>query len=221
MTHRASLKTGGTSTAFEYTLQNMVFPWRPRSAMPFFGAGFTMVEMVIILGILILVASIVLVSFPSLSQNIALQRSARQLALSFRKAQNMTFASREISTGVVPAGYGLYFNRGTLPNSYILFADLRDASSGVANGRYDALTDFVVGTVQFEPGISITNLVSDLGGTNQPQNILNITFPVPDARMSIQNDSASVGESAQISLTGRTQLTRNVIVRTTGQIYVQ
>lgn len=182
--------------------------------------AFTMVEVAIILGVLIMIASIVLVSFPNLSQNIALQRSARQLALSFRKVQNMTFASREISTGIVPAGYGFYFSRAAALGSYIIFADLRDAT-GVGNGRYDAATDFVVDTIRFESGVSIANLVSDLGGANQRQDVLNIVFQVPDARMSIKSDSVPVGESAQIALTGRTGLIRNVIVRTTGQVYVK
>lgn len=202
--------------------------FRNFSLLPFFfsvarsrvRAGFTMVEVAIILGVIIMIASIVLVSFPNLSQNIALQRSARQLALSFRKIQNTTFASRETAAGIVPAGYGLYFNRAAAPGSYIIFADLRDAT-GVGNGRYDAAADVVVDTIRFESGVSIADLVSDLGGADQRQDVLNIVFQVPDARMSIKNDSIPAGESAEISLSGRAGLTRSVIVRTTGQVYVK
>lgn len=190
-------------------------------------AGFTMVEMVIVVGIIILIASIVLVSFPNFSQGIHLQNSVQRLSLSFRQAQDMSFASRLVSDTcpVIPVGYGLYFNRAT-PNSYILFADLRASgcslpASGSGNGQYDA-GDIVISTVALDPGISFGDFVTDVGGTNQHQDVLSIIFSVPDANISIKNGAGLVfGTSAQIFLIGTTNLQKSVMIRTTGQVYVK
>lgn len=183
-------------------------------------AGFTMVEIVVILAIIVLVASLLLASFPNLSQRINLQRSSQQLALSFRKVQNMALGVRQVQTPggkVVPPIFGLYFNRAT-PNSYIIFADT--FPSGVPNGRYDVGKDVVLETVSLDPGIGFASFTSDLGGTNKLQDVLNVAFSVPEARVTIKNASTDVGESAQISLAGRNgTITENVVVRTSGQVY--
>lgn len=187
-----------------------------------YGGGFTMVEVVILLAIFSLVASVVLVSFPAFSQRINIQRTAVNLALSLRKAQNMAFAVRQAPTAPpqVPPAYGLYFNRVAMPNSYLIFADFSPAGS--PNGRYDPPPrDTLIETVTLGPGITWGEFTSDLGGANQPQDILNVSFSVPEARVGIANAAQSVGESAEIVLLGRTGIRRSIILRTTGQISVR
>lgn len=183
-------------------------------------AGFTLVEVVILLALFILVASIVLASFPRLSQRINLQHSSQGLALALRRAQNMAFAVRQVQTPLgrrIPPAYGLYFNRAS-PTSVILFADLLGAD-GTSDGLYRGGDDVIVETVKLDPGIQINELISDIGGGNQRQDVLNISFSVPEARMVIANASFSVGESAEISLkSGSLSYVRSVTVRTSGQV---
>ncbi|MDP3727107.1 MAG: type II secretion system protein [bacterium] len=198
------------------------------SGLPFrFGrngslTGFTMVELVVMLGMLTFVASIVLASFPRLSQRIHLQRSGQQAALTLRRAQNMAFAVRQVETPsgrIIPPAYGLYFDRAT-PGSYLLFADL-ESESGTHDGMYRSGEDVIVETISLDPGVVIGQIVSDLGGANQPQQVLNISFTVPEARMAITNAALAVGESAQIELLGASGAIRTIVVRTSGQIRVQ
>ncbi len=184
--------------------------------------GFTMVEVVVMLAMLTLVGGIVLASFPRLSQRIHLQRVNQQAALGLRRAQNMAFAVRQVDTAagrVIPPAYGVYFNRNA-PNSYLVFADLR-GQSGTNDGIYQAATDVVVETVTLDPGVRIGQLISDVGGGNQLQDVINISFSVPEARMSIANASGLVGESAEIFFTGALNATKSVLVRTSGQIRAQ
>lgn len=181
-----------------------------------------MVEIVVMLGMLTFVAGIVLASFPQLSQRIHLQRSGQQAALTLRRAQNMAFAVRQVDTPsgrVIPPAYGLHFDRAA-PGTYLLFADLEN-ESGTSDGIYRAGEDAVVETVSLDPGVTIGQIVSDLGGANQSQEVLNVSFIVPEARMVITNAALAVGESAQINLVGASGAVRTIVVRTSGQIRVQ
>ncbi|MBI4132434.1 MAG: hypothetical protein HY474_02265 [Candidatus Sungbacteria bacterium] len=181
-----------------------------------------MVEVVVMLAMLTLIGGIILASFPRLSQRIRLQRSVQRSALALRRAQNMSFAVRQASTNagrVIPPAYGVHFNRNT-PGSFLIFADLR-GQSGTNDGIYSASDDFVVETIAVEPGVTVSNLISDIGGQNQSQEVINITFSVPEARMAIANATAPVGESAEIIFVGQPANTKSVIVRTSGQIRAQ
>lgn len=184
------------------------------------GGGFTMVESVIVLGIIVLVASLLLVGFPSLTQRINLQRASQRLALSLRKAQNMALAVRQVErldgSRTVPPAFGISLELAS-PASYRIFADLQPR-----DGLYDSDDDIIMETVTLEPGITLQKLVSDLGGGEVERAALNITFTVPEAGMEIRStDTGTVGESAEIVLITRDGAARNVVVRTSGQIHVQ
>lgn len=189
--------------------------------------GFTLIEAVIVLGIVGLISAVTLVSFPAVSQSINLQRSSRNAALALRKAQNMSFAVRPVvdAAGVrrAPMYFGISVDRAT-PGAYILFADF--FPGGSPNGRYDPGSgpnaDVIVETLQLEPGIAFGDFTCLVGGDNQCGDVLNIAFSAPDAQMRIGNASQTVGESAELVLTGRGgTLSRKIIVRTTGQIQVK
>ncbi len=189
--------------------------------------GFSLLEVMIVLGIVTSISALILVSFPAVSQSINLQRSSRAMALALRKAQNMAFAVRpiEVAPGArrTPFSFGVHWNRATMPDTYVIFADF--FPSGSPNGRYDGgagSTDMIVETVRLEPGIAFGNITCMLGGTDQCGDVLNIVFSVPDAQTQIGNASQTVGESAELVLTGRGGLiARKITVRTTGQIQVE
>lgn len=185
--------------------------------------GFTMVEVVVLLAIFVLIASVVLASFPRLSQRINLQSSNQGLALSLRKAQNMAFAVRQVSgpTGrIAPPAYGVHVELGT-PTSYIIFADIANPG-GVNDNRYRPGDDVLVETVALAPGVQIDGIISDIGGGNAPQQVLNVAFTVPEARMTISNAGGPVAESAEIFLrSGTLSFRKSAVVRTSGQIQLR
>ena len=99
----------------------------------------------------------------------------------------------------------------------MIFADLK-GQSGTNDGIYRPTDDVVIETITVESGAQIGQLISDVGGANQAQDVINVSFSVPEARMSIANASASVGESAEIIFTGLPSESKSVLVRTSGQI---
>ena len=191
-------------------------------------AGFTMVEVVILMAMLILIMGIVLVNFPAFSQRLNLKHSSQRLALSMRRAQNMAFAVRQVNTAncgpIVPAYYGIYLNTAVNSDSYAVFADLpfdpatcRRVQADGLYGRGD--NDFIVETVKLDPGVSLERIGSQSQGG---EGVLNITFSVPEARMKISNERSSVGEYAEIFLAGTDpNFRRSIFIRTSGQIYTR
>lgn len=187
-----------------------------------------MVEVVIMLFIITILSAIVLASFSGLSSRIYVQRSTQRLALSLRRAQNMAFGVRQVldmvpssptfGSYIIPGSYGIYLNLGS-PTSYLVFADT--APSAGLDGRYTSGNDVVIETVPLDPGISLQSLVTQSGGGNQ--NVLNITFAVPEAQASIHRDSSgNVGNWGRISLLdSRGAFPRSITVYTSGQIYVR
>ena len=182
-----------------------------------------MLEAVVVLAIIVLIAAALLISSPRLSERTNLQRSAYALALALRRVQNMSLAVRQTgSPPQVPTYYGVFFDRTS--RTYVLFGDFFPLGS--PNGRYDTQagsTDVGVERVDLDPRVSIGAMVSDPGGpAEQPQDILNVAFHVPEAEMRISNSNQQVvGQSAEIVLATASGMTRSVVVWTTGQIRVR
>ncbi len=197
-----------------FDIYYLIFDFEHREAV-----GFTMLEAVVVLALLAIIAGIVIANFPALNQRIAIQRSSQELALALRRAQSMALAVRQVQTpgGIqVPPAFGVYVTRSD-PARYLIFADLR--LGGVNDRRYRAGDDVVVESLSFPPGITITDLRSDVDSANAVQDALNVVFTVPEATVSISNASVSVGSSGRVIL-GSFALTytRNVTARISGQI---
>lgn len=179
------------------------------------GAGFTMVEVVIMFAIVAIVASIVLVSFPSISGNINVQRTAQRFALSLRQAQSQALAVRVVegqSGPVVPTAVGVYLTT-TLPTTYIFFADMN------LNRRYDSGSDIIIESVVMERGVRLIELLDESSGS---QSVVNIVFTTPTAEATIYNASGSIGQSARARFQAVSGgLVRSVVARTSGQIAVE
>lgn len=177
--------------------------------------GFTMVEIVIMLGIFITISAMVLVSFPSVSASINVQRSAQGLALVLRRAQNQALAVREVqglAGPVISPGVGVMIDLAT-PTLYRMFADMN------ANRVYDAPADIIIETINFERGARFTAM-TDQAGFNHA--VLNVVFTSPEAQLTIYNASASIGESALIRFgADAIGVVRLVRVRTSGQIAIE
>ncbi|MFY9462276.1 MAG: type II secretion system protein [Candidatus Sungiibacteriota bacterium] len=182
--------------------------------------GFTMVEVVIMLGIIIIVSAIVLVSFPSVSANINLQKSVQQLALRFRQAQSQALAVRQVQGPfgpVVPPAVGVYISTAD-PTHYIVFADICPSAPN-NNKIYDAGCDIIIETMSLERGVRIIELVDEAA---QNQSAVSVVFTVPEASATVYNASGSIGESILVKLrTDSGNLTKAVRARTSGQVAIE
>lgn len=200
-------------------------------------AGFTLIELIVSIGIMLVIISTVAMSQSGYSSGAALKNAANDISLSLRQAQVYGISVREFSTGTADfsAAFGIDFR---LPgasganNAYILFGDL-----GAHNGVYDSSwTCPVGGTSECIQKVSLAgdNTVSALCVVwlNDTEDCtlgrVDVTFlrPSTDAKLAIFNVSGQSVSSAnakgvKIKLVSPKSETRSVTVYTTGQISVQ
>jgi len=93
--------------------------------------GFTIVELLVSISIIIILLLVAVVNYRTGRQRLALERSAYKLAQDIRRVQEMAMAAEECTPppescpeegGVPNGGYGIYFEQIT-PESYIIYAD--------------------------------------------------------------------------------------------------
>ncbi len=94
--------------------------------------GFTMVEMLVSLGIILIITSIVLLGQDRFNKNLVLVDTAYTVAFTLRQAQTFALSSRKFQT-TQNAGYGVHFTKGSF-TSYTLFADTVPSAPGNGQG---------------------------------------------------------------------------------------
>lgn len=111
-------------------LQYMVDLFFKRIIMRTYGLrGFTLVELAVCIAIIVIITSVVLVSYPEGSVKITLANLNNKIALLFREAQvrGSAIDSGNINQGAESpiGGYGIFMSLSA-PNSVVLFADSID-----------------------------------------------------------------------------------------------
>jgi len=162
--------------------------------------GFTLVELLVVIGIIILLSAIILPDYRAGERQFALQRSAHKLAQDLRRAQEMAMSAKEFpgAPATFKGAHGIKFQ--TNSSDYILFADLDN------DQVYDSGEE--IETLPLEKKVKISNL--------SPASPLTISFTPPDPTVNI-NPSDS---SATITLSNNSQ-TKIIKVNKTGLIYVE
>lgn len=85
--------------------------------------GFTLVEILVSMSILLFITVFVLADYRSANQRSALGNAARKLASDIRLAQQFALGEKEFN-GLVPMAWGLQFNGGSnTQDKYYIFAD--------------------------------------------------------------------------------------------------
>ena len=86
--------------------------------------GFSLMELMVVLGILAIINMMIFASYPEFSQRMALKRTSEEIALIARQAQAYALGiKRSASGGDNYFGFGVRFDTGN-PKSLILFTDL-------------------------------------------------------------------------------------------------
>lgn len=190
--------------------------------------GFTMVEIVIMLGIIVMVSIVVLVNFPAVTETIFVQRSGQEISGLLRRAQSMSLAvrsARNPQDGLVrpPCGVGVHFanNSGTA----ILFGDMPNgigAKCDTGDQLFDPLMDATIATYTLGRNLK-TQLSAATSGSPAPVPELNIVFLSPDASVNIYGDTGAIdyGRALITVVTPKLSLDRVVEVFITGQISVK
>ncbi|MEK7099515.1 MAG: prepilin-type N-terminal cleavage/methylation domain-containing protein [Patescibacteria group bacterium] len=100
--------------------------------MPQAPRGFTIVEMIVVLAIIVIVTSIAITGQSTFSRSLLLTDTAYTIAFSVREAQTLGLSSRVFSS-IQNAGYGIRFSVGA-PTSYIEYSDILPVSPGTTQG---------------------------------------------------------------------------------------
>lgn len=196
-------------------------------------AGFSLIEMLVVIGIIVMISGVVLSNNARFGGVIQLQNLAYDIALSIRQAQvyGISVQRFNASPTFAPA-YGMHFAISS-PNNYVLFGDV----SSPANGIFDPSggTSELVESTTIQSGYRIVGLYATPPGLAEISvSSLDITYrrPNPDAYISRNGDlltfdakgkyvSGSINEQARILLQSPRGDQKSVIVSSNGQISVQ
>jgi len=207
-------------------------------------SGFTLMELVVVMGIFIIITTILLVNHTKFNSDIVLQNITHNVALTVRQAQTYGMSVKGYGTGVSTLfpGYGTYFNI-TLPREFYLFAD-SDGDKNMLNNPTDCVQGVeecsekillkgggeyiyaICGNLKND-GVPVFNTIDDVEGIPNCNimDTLNIVFtrPDPDAYISGYVDGTGYVyySDAEIVIASPNKDVKTVVVWSTGQISVE
>jgi prepilin-type N-terminal cleavage/methylation domain-containing protein len=162
-----------------------------------FSSGFTLIEMLVVIGIMTVVSGVVLANNSRFGGQVLLQNLAYDIALSIRQSQVYGISVQRFGTAATFApAYGMYFNVSS-PTTYVLFGDV------TPNGIFD--TGETVQSTTIQSGFSISELYATVGGVETAVNSLNITYrrPDPDAYITINNTVLTFDDNGKLFPAGQ------------------
>ena len=202
-------------------------------------AGLSIVEVIVVVAIFAVVASVLFFNFSDFNTNVSIRNLSQEVALMVRKSQVYATGVHSLdgtvaSSSTFPA-YGISFSAkttstGFLANSkrFVLFADT--VSGGTNNKRYDstgtcgtpAIGNECVEAFGITTGDRISSLCTEDGCSST--NIVNVVFrrPSPDAIICIDTGGTCSPKSfLKIVIRSARGQERSVTVWNTGQISTQ
>jgi prepilin-type N-terminal cleavage/methylation domain-containing protein len=182
--------------------------------------SFTLVELLIVIGIITILSSISFPFYRNAQKQYILESEAQKLAQEIRKVEEMGMSAKEItnpnnpSEKFVPSGgYGIYFS--LVPQRIIIFADCDDSHTytrapppvcGTSPPRFfERIED-----LNLDPRVRLAHL--------SPSSPLNIVFKPPDPTVFIDGTSSA---TITISLGSDPSKTKKIIINKAGLIYVE
>lgn len=172
--------------------------------------GFTLMEMVVTVGIFALISTVVIVRNAQFDNETLLQNLAYDVALSIRQAQQFGVNVRA-SDGVFEGAYGAHFDAES--TTYFAFIDMDE------DGVYDEPEELVE-TYSLGRGATIGAICHvQAGGDDCSLGRLDIVFRRPDPDAVINNGAISQATVELIS--GRKDGTRIISIESTGQISIK
>lgn len=192
----------------------------------FRGAGFTLIEMLVVIGIMALISGLVLMNNNRFGGVVLLQNLAYDIALSVRQAQVYGIAVQRFNTSF-DAGYGMHFqvDSGSGQAAYVLFADALEPENGFYDCPQPGTTNCeLVQSTVVATGYRISQLcVTPAGGSERCDiTSLDVTFlrPEPDAYIRSPQTSG-LNESGAIHVSSPRGDVKIISIQANGQISVQ
>ena len=173
-----------------------------------FSLGFTLIEMLVTLGIITALSAMVLGYSRKSETTTYLVREGNRIAFELRRAQNQAMLMlQQDSESEKVCGWGIYIDQSDLPHveQFLLFADLCEAGESNGNSKYDG-DEEKTETIFLLKGVEI--FYSDASS---------IVFIPPEPR--IEFDPNMDNAKIQIQLKNRPETYYEIRISETGQIY--
>ncbi len=181
--------------------------------------GFTMVELLVVLGIFSVMTGVVLGKYRTYNTNALFANASEDIVLALRQAQVYGVGVKG-SSGNFDVPYGVYFNTdATNKNGLKFFADLNN------NKLFDATEDtgLTILAVKWANSISITSLLCD-GFACGTTNGATVTFKRPNPDAFIANTTPQPTSKGLLTITladSNTTKTATLKISSAGQISLQ
>lgn len=191
--------------------------------------AFTLIEVVVVTGVMAIIASLMLANFPRFNKQIAVEREARKLVLALRKAQFYALAVREfnptfnddpfcVNPPVRFPGYGLFLSNAD-QSRYFIYGDV-SCSKYYENSPIEEIAE----AANFESKISIISIKGfDMsvcaGGCELDEISVLYIRPGPSALIRSEGVNYNYAEFVLSSADGTVQ--KKVVARFTGQVSIK
>jgi len=185
--------------------------------------GFTVLEMMIVLGIVAMISSVVLANYPAFNERLGVRRAAEDIASSVRQVQAYGLGVKEFGTGSGNfPGYGIYFQRyagaGVPADFYRLYADKDGNKLYNPDGSEEINKLIIQGNA----------VVDDICG-NQKQappgicgiNSLHIEYLRPQPSVSLQSSSGVFYNDVEIKIKGPRGTVKTIVIWFSGQVNIE
>ena len=206
--------------------------------------GFTLVELIVVVGIVALIASMALANFPSFKGRLSVDREASKIGLALRKAQQYSSGVRRFEetfiTNPSPAtctkglyeaqfpAYGLAVSM-IAPKEYDIYAD-PDCDRKSASYPSPADPTDLVEAISLESGTSIFDICVNIDSqiptcSEDGVESLDVWYIRPSPTLSLtvngERDVSQQYQSAKIVIKGADGSKKSIVIRKTGQISIQ
>ena len=132
--------------------------------------GFSLIELMVAVGILILINTMIFAKYPEFSQRMALKRTSEEIALIARQAQAYSLGIKKSASGSDDFfGFGIYFDKNN-PKSLILFTD-SDSDKTYDNG--ELFQEFKIDTGDYVSELQTYDLSKGYSSVNT----LDVVYP--------------------------------------------
>jgi prepilin-type N-terminal cleavage/methylation domain-containing protein len=203
--------------------------------------GFTVIELVVSIGIFAVMTSLVVVKYGTFNQSTLLTDTAYDIALALHTAQNYGLSVKNTGASSNPFSfpYAISFSPGVTGHScgasmannkhIVLYADADPI--GTPDGVCKA-TDSAVTTYAITRGATIAPTTSGSGSGicvgagvcsfyNITQLDVSFTRPNPEAKICANGSATSCYSYAEVTIVGTDGSTRTIVIRENGQVSVK
>lgn len=192
---------------------------RNRRAVASLFRGFTLIEMIVVVGILVVITAITLANQGRFGERILLRNLAYDVALTFHEAQVYGISARRIANSAFSTGHGIAIDMST-PNAMTRFADVN------SNNIYDNPSSEFAGTYQFSRAYRVETICAETASGSEQCGLQNlyVTFHRPEPDAIVFGTYASVlGQyaGARIIIVSPREDRAEVLIESSGQISVQ